>query len=148
MTAKSEAEWGALVGEQLGVSDWVEVDQEMIDRFAELTGDRQWIHVDRERAQREIGGTIAHGFLTLSLMSVMAEQIIDVSGYARTVNYGFDKVRFISPVPSGARIRMRETLVSAERKGEGLALKRACSVEIEGQGKPAVAAEWITMVYY
>jgi acyl dehydratase len=148
MTAKSEAEWGALVGEQLGVSEWVEVTQETIDRFADLTGDRQWIHIDRERAQREIGGTIAHGFLTLSLMSVMAEQIIDVSGYARTVNYGFDKIRFISPVPSGARIRMRETLVSAERKGDGLALKRACAVEIEGRDKPAVAAEWITMVYY
>ncbi|HZH04789.1 MAG TPA: MaoC family dehydratase [Myxococcaceae bacterium] len=142
-----QSRWMERVGQELGVSDWIEVSQEMIDGFAELTRDRQWIHIDRERAAREIGGTIAHGFLTVSLMSHMAEQIIDLEGVTRSVNYGFDKLRFITPVPAGSRVRMRETLVSAEPRGDGLALKRACVVEIEGQDRPAIAAEWISVLY-
>lgn len=143
-----QSRWMERVGQELGVSDWIEVSQEMIDGFAELTRDRQWIHIDRERAAREIGGTIAHGFLTVSLMSHMAEQIIDLEGVTRSVNYGFDKLRFITPVPAGSRVRMRETLVSAEPRGDGLALKRACVVEIEGQDRPAIAAEWISVLYF
>ncbi|MBC6982708.1 MaoC family dehydratase [Caulobacter sp. 17J80-11] len=137
----------ALVGQELGVSDWFVIDQPRIDAFAEVTEDRQWIHVDVERANAEIGGTIAHGFLTLSMLSAMTYQILQVEGVSRGVNYGFDKVRFLSPVPAGARIRLREKLLAAEPKAGGLALTRECTVEIEGQTKPALIAEWIGVLY-
>jgi acyl dehydratase len=137
----------ALVGKELGVSDWFVIDQARIDAFAEVTEDRQWIHVDVDRAKAEIGGTIAHGFLTLSMLSAMTYQILQVEGVSRGVNYGFDKVRFLSPVPAGARIRLREKLLAAEPKAGGLALTRECTVEIEGQEKPALIAEWIGVLY-
>ena len=137
----------ALVGQELGVSEWFVVDQKRIDDFAEVTEDRQWIHVDVERATRELGGPIAHGFLSLSMLSVMHYDILRVRGAVRGVNYGFDKVRFLNPVPAGARVRLRETLLSVEPKAGGLALTRACTVEIEGQDKPALFAEWVGLVY-
>jgi acyl dehydratase len=137
----------ALVGQELGVSDWFEITQERIDRFAEVTEDRQWIHLDVERATRELGGPIAHGFLTLSMLSAMTAQVVRIEGASRGVNYGFDKVRFLNPVPAGARIRLRETLISVEEKAGGLALRRACTVEIEGQEKPALVADWLSVVY-
>ncbi|NEX92517.1 MaoC family dehydratase [Caulobacter sp. 17J65-9] len=136
-----------LVGQELGVSDWFVIDQARIDAFAEVTEDRQWIHVDVDRAKAEIGGTIAHGFLTLSMLSAMTYQILQVEGVSRAINYGFDKVRFLTPVPAGARIRLREKLVAAEPKAGGLAMTRECTVEIEGQAKPALIAEWIGVVY-
>jgi acyl dehydratase len=136
-----------LVGQDLGVSDWFVLDQGRIDRFAEATEDFQWIHVDVARATREIGGPIAHGFLTLSMMSAMTYTVMRVEGVSRGVNYGFNKVRFISPVPAGARIRCRQVLLSAEPKGEGLMLTRECTVEIEGYQKPALVAEWLGVIY-
>lgn len=136
-----------LVGQELGVSDWFVIDQARIDRFAEVTGDQQWIHVDVERATREIGGTIAHGFLTLSMLSAMTYTVMQVEDASRGVNYGFNKVRFISPVPAGSRVRSREVLVACEAKGDGLMLTRECTVEVEGQTKPALVAEWIGVIY-
>ena len=136
-----------LVGQELGVSDWFAVSQERINRFAEVTEDHQWIHVDVERATREIGGPIAHGFLTLSMLSAMTYQVARIEGVSRGVNYGFEKVRFISPVPAGARIRLREVLSKVEEKAGGLALTRACTVEIEGAEKPALVCEWLGVVY-
>ena len=137
----------ALVGQELGVSGWFEISQARIDAFAEATEDWQWIHVDAERATREIGGPIAHGFLTLSMLSAMTYQVARFEGVSRGVNYGFNKIRFLAPVPAGARIRSRETLLAVEPKAGGLALTRDVTVEIEGQDRPAVVAEWIGVLY-
>jgi acyl dehydratase len=139
-----------LTGQEAGVSEWIEISQAMIGRFAELTHDDQWIHVDVERARREspFGGTIAHGFLTLSLMSAMVHQAVEVQGaYALRVNYGFNKLRFPSPVPAGSRVRGRVT-VNAVRDIEGGAeVAWGIIVEVEGKDKPAIAAEWLTRMY-
>jgi acyl dehydratase len=137
----------SLVGREIGVSEWILVDQERINGFAQLAGDHQWIHVDVERAQREIGGTIAHGFLTLSLMSVMSAQIMRVNGVKRGINYGLNKVRFTDVVPAGARIRMRMKLLAVEPKAGGMALTRQCTVEVEGKDRPALVAEWVGLIY-
>jgi acyl dehydratase len=136
----------ALAGQDLGISDWVMVDQPLIDRFADLSGDHQWIHVDVERANRELGGTIAHGFLTLSLMSSMMHNIVEIAGYARSINYGFNKLRFTGAVPAGSRIRMHVKLVSVTPSDGRITLLRECHVEVEGEEKPAVYAEWVTML--
>jgi acyl dehydratase len=141
------AELPGLVGQEIGVSDWVLVDQERIDRFADLCGDHQWIHVDVERAKREIGGTIAHGFLTMSLMSTMSAQIMRVNNVKRGINYGFNKLRFTGTVPAGAEIRMRMKLLSVEPKSGGLAVTRECTVEVKGADRPALIAEWVGLVY-
>lgn len=141
---------GDFVGCELGVSDWVVVDQERIDAFAECTGDRQWIHVDVERAKREspFGGTIAHGYLTLSLLASLAMEIGIVPKDASAgLNYGLDKVRFMTPVKAGARVRNRVTLESAENKGGGRVLvKTMNTLEIEGEDKPALVAQTLAML--
>ncbi|WP_233886090.1 MaoC family dehydratase [Paraburkholderia flagellata] len=141
---------GDFVGRELGVSDWVVVDQERIDAFAECTGDRQWIHVDVERAKREspFGGTIAHGYLTLSLLASLAMEIGIVPKDASAgLNYGLDKVRFMTPVKAGARVRNRVTLESAESKGGGRVLvKTMNTLEIEGEDKPALVAQTLAML--
>jgi acyl dehydratase len=138
------------VGRELGVSDWVVVDQDRIGAFAECTGDRQWIHVDVERAKREspFGGPIAHGYLTLSLVAATVMEIGIVPPDAATgLNYGVDKVRFIAPVKAGARVRNRATLVAAEAQNGGRTLlKLQCMVEIEGEPKPALIAEILCML--
>ena len=139
-----------LVGTELGPSEWVTVDQAMIDKFADATGDHQWIHVDVERAKREMPGgkTIAHGYLTLSLVPRMASTLLEVAHRSRGINYGSNKVRFISPVPAGARIRVRQRIVGAEEvTGNGVRVTSEMSVEIEGQPKPACVAE-ILFRYY
>ena len=141
------AELPKLVGQELGVSDWLLVDQEKINQFAEVCGDHQWIHVDVERANREIGGPIAHGFLTLSLMSMMNAQIVRVQGLKRSINYGFNKLRFTGVVPAGSRIRMRAKLLALEPKAGGLAWTRECTVELEGQERPVLICEWIGLLY-
>lgn len=136
------------IGKEIGVSDWLEVDQARIDQFAEATGDHQYIHVDPERAaQTPFGGTIAHGFLTMSLMVVMGyEASLKLENTVMGINYGFDKLRFINPVKSGSRIRGRFELMSAEEKKPGhYLLKHAVTVEIEGEEKPALVAEWLGM---
>lgn len=137
------------VGRELGVSGWVTVDQDRIDRFAEVTGDRQWIHVDAERARRESphGTTIAHGLLTLSLLPALRAEVgVVPDGVARVVNYGYDRIRFLSPVRSGARIRARVTLSAVEEKGEGILLRTTNTVEIEGEDRPALVADALTLL--
>ncbi len=143
-------EYRARVGTEVGVSDWVVVDQAKIDAFAEVTGDHQFIHVDPVRAAATpFGTTIAHGFLTLSLLSVMAyDALPGIEGARMGVNYGFDKVRFMAPVKSGSRIRARYTLIGfAQRKDGGWQSTVAVSVEIDGEAKPALAADWLTLAY-
>ena len=140
----------ALVGEELGVSDWIEVTQERIDKFAEATGDFQWIHVDVERAKSEMPGgkTIAHGYLTLSLLPQMVTAIYKIDGIAHGLNYGCDKIRFTAPVPAGSRVRARYRLKSAEDvRGNGLKVFGDVTVEIEGSERPACVAETISIAY-
>lgn len=139
------------VGEELGVSRWIRLDQARIDAFAELTEDRQFIHVDpvRARAQSPFGGTVAHGFLTLSMISAMAyDAEPPIIGARFGVNYGFDRVRFLAPVPAGARIRGRFVLADCdERKPGEVTLGWDLSVEVEGGEKPAIAARWLQRWY-
>jgi acyl dehydratase len=139
-----------VVGQEVGVSDWFEVAQALIDAFAELTGDRQWIHVDREKAKAEssYGTTVAHGFLTLSLVSQLHRQVVQIQGdHTRAINYGFNRVRFPAAVPVGSRIRVRSTLEAVEEIAGGVQLTWAVSVEIERQSKPAVVAQWLVRLY-
>jgi acyl dehydratase len=140
----------ACVGRELGVSDWLTVDQSRIDQFAECTGDHQWIHVDVERARREspFGGPVAHGYLTLSLLAPTAlEVFIRPAGILQAFNYGLDRVRFISPVKAGARVRNRIKLLSAEEKGGSrVLLSTENTLEIEGEDKPALTAVALAMI--
>lgn len=137
----------ALVGEELGVSEWLEVTQERVNKFAEATGDFQWIHVDVERATREMGAPIAHGYLTLSLIPLLDRTVMQVTGVASALNYGSDKVRFINSVKVGKRIRLRNRLLAAEPKSGGLQVKNQCTIEVEGEAKPACVAETITLFF-
>jgi acyl dehydratase len=138
------------VGRELGVSNWVTVDQERIDQFAACTGDRQWIHVDVERAKREspFGGPVAHGYLTLSLLAAMVMELGIIPPDAATgLNYGLDKVRFIAPVKAGARVRCRAKLVAAEPQNGGrMLLKLDCMLEIDNEPKPALISELVCML--
>jgi acyl dehydratase len=138
------------VGEEVGVSPWVEVSQERIDTFAKAIDDFQWIHVDRARAQDSpFGGTIAHGFLTLSLLSQLSERTFSFADRRMGVNYGLNRVRFTAPVPSGARVRARFTLAKYEPlEDNGVQVTWNTVVEIEGAAKPALVAEWIGRHYY
>lgn len=137
-------------GEELGVSSWITVDQAMIDQFAETTRDRQWIHIDVERARREspFKETVAHGYLTLSLIATMSYEIGAIpEGTVAAFNYGLDKVRFITPVRAGSRVRMRSVLTSFEGKLPGQYIMRlANTIEIEGEKKPALIADTIVML--
>lgn len=146
MTKASELQ--GLIGEEVGVSKWFDVTQARIDAFADCTEDHQFIHVDPEAARATpFGGTIAHGFLTLSLASAMSyDAVAPLEGVVMGVNYGFDKLRFLAPVPAGSRIRGRFKLLSADNKGDGRwLLKHELTVEIEGADKPALVAEWLGM---
>ena len=142
----------SLIGQEVGVSRWITVDQARIDAFARTTEDEQFIHVDPDRARATpFGGTIAHGFLTLSLLSAMTyDANPPLDGVVMGVNYGFDKLRFLAPVPAGSKVRGRFKLLSAEAKGadDGVTrwlLKHELTVEIDGADKPALIAEWLTM---
>ena len=147
---RSLEELQGLTGQELGRSDWLEVTQDMVDAFAETTGDRQWIHVDVERAKREspFGGPVAHGYLTLSLLAPLSMQIdMAPDGTAAVLNYGLDRVRFLTPVPVGAKVRLVSKLVSLEAKGPGQTLmKSESTLEIDGAPKPALAAETLAML--
>ena len=136
-----------LVGTEVGVSDWVLIDQDRVNKFADATGDHQWIHVDVERATREIGGPIAHGYLTLSLIPFLGAGMLPVKGVTRGINYGSDKVRFTSMVRVGKRVRMRQKLIGAEPKAGGMQIKNECTIEIEGEERPACVAETISILY-
>ncbi len=136
------------VGKEVGVSDWVTIDQDRINQFADVTEDNQFIHVDPEAAKETpFGTTVAHGFLTLSMLSrLAADGILTLEGVKMGVNYGFDKIRLVAPVKSGKRIRGRFSLMSAKERTPGQwALKYAVKVEIEDETKPALVAEWLTM---
>jgi len=137
------------IGKPLDASAWLTVDQERINRFAEATGDRQWIHVDVERAEREMPGgkTIAHGYLTLSLIPLLAQSVLTVKSRSRSINYGSNKVRFIAPVQCGSRIRLLMTLKSMEPVSGGTRVTYDCTVEIEGREKPALIAETVHISY-
>ena len=140
----------ALVGHDLGVSDWLLVDQARVDLFAEATGDRQFIHVDPVAAAKTpFGGTIAHGFLTLSLLATLQpEGAIVLEGIKMGVNYGTEKLRFLAPVRTGKRVRARHRLLGIEDRGGGRYLTRTeVTIEIEGEDKPALIAEWLGMQY-
>ena len=138
------------VGEEVGVSPWVDVTQERIDTFAKAIDDFQWIHVDRERAkQSPFGGTIAHGFLTLSLLSHLSERTFSFTDRRMGVNYGLNRVRFTSPVPSGSRVRARFTLQKFEKLADGgVQVTWNAVVEREGGDKPVLVAEWLGRHYY
>ena len=149
-TVENIQELKQLVGQELGTSNWIEINQERIDKFADATGDHQWIHVDPERAKTDLPGgqTIAHGFLTLSLLPMITQDIYKVKGVRHSLNYGSDRVRFTSPVPSGSRVRGRYTLKSAEDvKNNGLKIIGETTIEIEGKDRPACVVESIGIVY-
>jgi acyl dehydratase len=138
------------VGQEIAVGEWTTVSQAQIDRFAEATGDRQWIHIDRERAARDspFKTTIAHGFLTLSLLSAFLRDAIEFDGVRIAINYGLNKVRFVSPVPSGSRVRARIVAAAVEEAGGGATqVTWSITVERESADKPACVAEWIVRYY-
>ena len=140
----------ALIGQELGVSDWLEVTQDLIERFAEVTGDHQWIHVDVERAKRDMPGgkTIAHGYLLLSLLPKLGAGIYKLSWPTRSINYGSDKVRIVNPVKAGARIRLRQSLVAVEDGAPGAhRITVRQTLEIENEAKPAMIADTIRMTF-
>jgi acyl dehydratase len=140
----------ALIGEEVGVSDWFEVSQQRINEFADATEDHQWIHIDTERAKKEtpFGSTIAHGFLTLSLLPVLAAQAYKVEGqFKMGINYGLNRLRFVSPVPSGSRVRARFTPQAVEDVTGGWQITWSATLEVEGGKKPALAAEWLVRYY-
>jgi acyl dehydratase len=150
MPLASIAEIREKVGAEIGVSDWILVDQGAIDRFADVTQDHQFIHVDAHAAAKTpFGGTVAHGFLTLSLLSRMAADVLLVpEGMKMGVNYGFEKVRFLAPVHSGKRVRGRFTLASMDEKRPGqYQFVHNVTVEIEGEDKPALIADWIALIF-
>jgi acyl dehydratase len=150
MPIASLADIRSRIGEEVGVSDWIAVDQARIDAFADTTEDRQFIHTDpAAAAQTPFGGTVAHGFLTLSLLSRMgAEAMFLPDGTAMAINYGLDRVRFLAPVRSGSRVRGRFVLDSIEEKGPGqLLMRHQVTVEIDGADKPALTALWLALIF-
>lgn len=149
MTVLALAELGGLVGREVSIGDWLVVTQERINAFADTTDDHQWIHVDVERATAEtpFGTTIAHGFLTLSLLSPLVRNAVTIDGPRMTLNYGFNRVRFVSPVPSGSRIRARVVLGRLDDLADSTQATWNVTVEREGGDKPCVVAEWIVRYY-
>ncbi|MBT8098329.1 MAG: MaoC family dehydratase [Gammaproteobacteria bacterium] len=147
---KSVEDAKALEGQEVGLSDWTVVDQTRIDQFAEATSDYQWIHVDTERAARELpdGKTIAHGYLTLALIPALTGKFIEVENLARAINFGVNKVRFYTPVPAGSKVRARATILQARRRAGALLLTSEVRIEVEGERKPACVAETLGMYFF
>jgi acyl dehydratase len=132
----------------LGSSEWVTIEQRAIDQFAEATGDHQWIHVDPVKAaQGPFGQTVAHGYLSLSLIPALLEQVLRVSDARMGVNYGIEKVRFTAPVPSGSQVRLNATLRSTERRGEGILFRLGVEIELKGGEKPALVGEVVYLTF-
>ena len=140
----------ALEGVEVGLSDWVVIDQNRIDQFAEATGDYQWIHVDTERAAREMPGgkTIAHGYLTLALIPALTGDFVEVNNLSRAINFGANKVRFYTPIQVGDRVRARATVLQARRRAGALLLTSETRIEIEDERKPACVAETLGMYFF
>lgn len=149
MTTKlTLAELEASAERELGWSDWETIDQKQIDLFAEATHDHQWIHVDPEAAaQGPFGTTVAHGYLSLSLLPYFVSQVLNVTDVRMGINYGIEKVRFTAPVPVGSRVRLKATLKGSERRGEGVLYRVGVEVEIEDAGKPAMVGEVLYLVF-
>jgi acyl dehydratase len=149
LTVERPADMKALVGQDLGASEWVTIDQAMINKFADATGDHQWIHVDEARAKAEMPGgkTIAHGFLTLSLVAGLGGQTHEITKRSRGINYGSNKVRFTAPVPVGSRVRLKQKLLKVEDIEGGVRLYYESQMEIEGSAKPALVAETIALAF-
>ena len=139
----------AHIGKKIGTSEWVVVDQAMIDKFAEATGDHQWIHVDVERAKQEMPGgkTIAHGYLTLSLLPLLSQGICTIRKRSRGINYGSNKVRFTAPVPAGSRVRLHQTLKNVEDIEGGGRMTFDSQIEVEGNDRPALVAETLSLAF-
>ena len=149
MTVVDLAQLGGLVGREVATGDWLVITQDRINAFAEATSDHQWIHVDsgRARAETPFGATIAHGFLTLSLLGALMRDAVTVDGPRMTLNYGLNRVRFVSPVPSGSRIRARVALATLDDMGDSIQATWDVTIERERGDKPAVVAEWIVRYY-
>lgn len=149
LSVERPADMKAYVGKEIGISAWTTIDQARIDKFAEATGDFQWIHVDVERAKREMpdGKTIAHGFLTLSLVAGLGGETHEITKRSRGINYGSNKVRFTAPVPVGSRVRLRQKLTKVEDIPGGVRLFYENTMEIEGSDRPALVAETIALAY-
>lgn len=141
------AELPGLVGQEIGVSDWLEINQERVNRFADATGDHQWIHVDVERATKELGGPIAHGYLLISLIPFLSRNIVDYKDMARGLNYGVNKVRFTSPVAIGAKIRMRLKVLKCDMRAGGYVVTWEHVIEIEDETRAACVAETMAILY-
>jgi acyl dehydratase len=139
----------AWVGKEIGLSNWFDITQEQIDAFARLTGDDLWIHVDPERAKKEMPGgkTIAHGFFTLSLIPFLVRSVYQIRERGKGLNYGSNRVRFVSQVSVGSRVRLRQSVKAAEPVEGGMRITSDCVIEVEGQTKPAVVAEFLMVVY-
>ena len=157
MATNAEAAYEKLAtteGNDEGHGEWFEVTQDLVNQFADVTHDHQFIHVDPERATPLLGGTIAHGFLTLSILPHLAASVRpetspgQLEGIQMGMNYGFDKVRFVSPVPVGSRIRAASTVKSVELKGSSVQVTKTYTVEVEGSDKPAVVADWLTRLFF
>ena len=139
---------GSQIDQEVAVSDWLHVTQAKIDQFAEATGDRQWIHIDTERAARSpFKGTIAHGFLTLSLVSVLAQEALRIKGLRMAINYGLNRVRFIAPVPAGSRVRGRFVPKSVSHEADSVQVTWRVTIEREHADKPCCVVEWIVRYY-
>jgi acyl dehydratase len=140
----------AMEGEEIGLTDWVVIDQHRIDQFAEATADHQWIHVDTERAAREMpdGKTIAHGYLTLALIPALSAKFLEFENLKRAINFGANKVRFYTPVPAGSRVRARAVVLQARRRAGALLLSSEVKIEVDGERKPACVAEILGMYFF
>ncbi|MFK8053197.1 MAG: MaoC family dehydratase [Woeseiaceae bacterium] len=149
ITISTIADAAALQDQEIGVSEWVEITQQQIDQFAAATGDHQWIHVDPERAARELPGgkTIAHGYLTLALIPKLTSEFVRFEGLQRTINFGCNKVRFSTMISPGDRVRIRTSVVSARKRAGALYLVSQHRIEVEGQKKPACSADTIGMYF-
>ena len=149
LEVETPADMKAHIGQKIGTSEWVTVDQAMIDKFAEATGDHQWIHVDVERAKREMPGgkTIAHGYLTLSLLPRLSHEIYTIRKRSRGINYGSNKVRFTAPVPAGSRVRLHQTLKAVDDIEGGVRVTSEGTMEVEGNPRPVLVAETIGLTY-
>lgn len=147
---RCSADVKAYEGREIGVSDWILVDQDRINRFADATEDHQWIHVDVERARRElpIGTTIAHGYLLISLLPRLLDTFVEFQGLKRVINYGLNEVRFKNMVPAGKRVRMRATLKSARQRAGGLQVILDNTIEVEGEAKPACTIETLVLYFF
>jgi len=146
---ETPAGMAAHIGSKLGTSDWVELDQQKIDAFAALTGDDHWIHVDVERARNEMPGgkTLVHGFMTLSLIPYLQRTVFTVSRRGKGLNYGCNRVRFTSPVPVGSRVRLHQTVKACEPLADGARMTFECTIEVEGQERPALVAETVLQMF-